>query len=318
MNKDLDTNSDDILDRALNWLRICPVESSAPDAEEADILEHEDFSIFPDIDRVGQDTATDPSGPQLPQQSNPNHGEIPTVENRLHKLIKDRMQIEIADRLPLFPWESSLMDYETELDSPLWLPQLLQLPYRVPEDILVRILQACLSVVANLEPQVAKLVKAVDFLFPGDIDLSDRAYQVMPVRDAGEVLSADLDYTTADYTQQKLISLLTAKEILQRLTLVVGARQRQQHKQWQTSSGNIDILLQYVESPGRARLEVWLPNGGRITIATPTSPISVDSNCSGRWTSELTNLVPGRLYPLTIQLSQAEQVPLRFAIGIAN
>ncbi|TAF09903.1 MAG: PatU, partial [Nostocales cyanobacterium] len=38
-------------------------------------------------------------------------GEIPTVQERFQAVIKRRLQIEIQNHPPLFPWESQIVEY---------------------------------------------------------------------------------------------------------------------------------------------------------------------------------------------------------------
>ncbi|UBF29401.1 hypothetical protein K9N68_17125 [Kovacikia minuta CCNUW1] len=41
-------------------------------------------------------------------------GEIPAVQDRFYSLLKQRLQTEIQQNPPLFPWETEVNDYETE------------------------------------------------------------------------------------------------------------------------------------------------------------------------------------------------------------
>ena len=72
-------------------------------------------------------------------------GEIPTVQERFQAVLKRRLQLQIQNHPPLFPWESQLIDYPEYADEPSvilvpawgWVAQQskLNLPIALPESI---------------------------------------------------------------------------------------------------------------------------------------------------------------------------------------
>jgi len=288
----------------------------------------------------------DPSGSTMVYKSN--WGEIPTVQKRFQSILKQRIQAEMDDRLPLFPWETSISDYELEEPAPLfsqalnlsalqqWMPQLNTLSVRqqLPESVLAQILRGCFAVISTPRQLGVKIVKAVGELFPEEGQaLNDVAGLVLTggFRDSiGEMgVTAPpqlIDYATATPDQQMALSLMAAKQIIDNLTLSVSTSNPQLRRQWQTIYGNVDLQLSYhpcqdVSKRGAnpsLRLQVWLPKGGRMTIDNPHGSVVTERAYPGYLSAELFDLQPSQLYPLEIRLLEGEQTPLSFAISILN
>jgi hypothetical protein len=286
----------------------------------------------------------DPSGSTMVYKSN--WGEIPTVQKRFQSILKQRIQTEMDDRLPLFPWETSISDYELEEPTPLfsqalnlsalqqWMPQLNTLSVRqqLPESVLAQILRGCFAVIATPRKLGGQIVKAVGELFPEEGQaLNDVAGLVLaggfPGRGSGITATPDIiDYAAATADQQMALSLMAAKQIIDNLTLSVSTNNPQLRRQWQTIYGNVDIQLSY--HPGQEvgkrganpslRLQVWLPKGGGMTIDNPHGSVVTERAYPGYLSAELFDLQPGQLYPLEIKLLEGEQTPLSFAISILN
>jgi hypothetical protein len=304
----------------------------------------------PELAAGGQDPqeVLDSSGSSMVYKSN--WGEIPTVQKRFQAILKQRIQAEIDDRLPLFPWETSISDYELEelaaitplASSPApnylttlkqWLPQLNTLNYpQLPETVLAQVLQGCLTVVNTPRKLGSQIVKAVGELFPEEgQSLNDVAGLVLaggfPGRGASTTAIPEVvDYEAATLDQQMAWSLLAARQIINTLTLSVSAAQPQLHRQWQTSYGNIDLQLSYQTSQDRSRrgvnpslrVQVWLPRGGKMILDNPHDSVVAERAYPGYLSAELFDLQPNQLYPLEIRLLEGEQTPLNFVISVKN
>ncbi|NJM46387.1 MAG: hypothetical protein HC860_09575 [Alkalinema sp. RU_4_3] len=99
------------------------------------------------------------------------------MQDRFYALLKHRLQSEIQQNPPRFPWEQTAMDYRDEVAltpafavdlRSLWLAQLrrLSLPVAMPDNVLAQLLEQCQSLAASSLKEGAKLVKAVEALFP--------------------------------------------------------------------------------------------------------------------------------------------------------
>ncbi|KAM3101130.1 hypothetical protein ACKFKF_09130 [Phormidesmis sp. 146-12] len=259
-------------------------------------------------------------------------GEIPAVQDRFHALLKRRLQLEIQQKPPLFPWEKEISDYRLEpasVTSPvfstasLWMAQLrnLSLPVALPETVLVQLLERCEAVVLSSLREGAKLVKAVDALFPGQTQLLNdvaRLVTVAPARSAGTLLpETDLptSFDDAIEPQQMALSMMAVREILGSLTLTVTPSQPKVDRQWLTDQGLLTLQAEYQLSQGSVRLKVEadLPCGGSLQLQGEEWQALADRPDAGRLNLELRDLSPNKTYPLEVQLG--EQDKLVFAIS---
>lgn len=215
-------------------------------------------------------------------------GELPAVQDRFYTLIKRRLAGEIEQNLPLFPWESEVLDYGSEpvkapvtvpvgLVAPLWWRQRLQLPVQLPEVVFNQLLQRCQDLVQSSLLEGAKLVQAVESLFPEqDLELNRLAGFVMaaPARSAAvadEVMDQPPAYETAGLTQQMALSLLAARELLNTLTLTLSAAEPVISREWVTEMGVLAVTARLNELSGSDQPEVvvqaTLPCGGEVHMA---------------------------------------------------
>ncbi len=267
-------------------------------------------------------------------------GEIPAVQDRYHALLKRRLQVEAQRKPPLFPWEDEVKDYPTELASPeasqpiyaatsVWMSQLrnLKLPVRMPEAVLTELFNQCQMVLTSSLREGAKLVKAVDSLFPGQAPLlNDVAGYVMisPARTGGPSTLQELaeragiefpsDYEAAIDTQQMALSLLAAREILTTLTLTVSSKQPQLEREWLTEVGAFTLRTHYQLGQGtvRLRFDAELPCGGSLQFQGDEFRSMADRDNAGHLSVEIRDFVPGQTYPLEVRLG--EQDRLMFAV----
>jgi hypothetical protein len=265
-------------------------------------------------------------------------GEIPAVQDRYHALLKRRLQVEARRKPPLFPWEREVTDYPAELASPetsqpvyaatsVWLTQLkhLKLPVQMPEAVLTELLSQCQNLVTSSLREGAKLVQAVDTLFPGQGNLLNEVagyVMVSPSRspESLQALAArsgiqfPSEYESAIDTQQMALSLLTAREILTTLTLSVSPKHPTQEREWLTEVGSFKLRTRYQLGKTTARLgiDVELPCGGSLQFQGEEFRSMADRDNAGRLSLEIRDFVPGRTYPLEVRLGEQDQ--LMFAV----
>jgi hypothetical protein len=266
-------------------------------------------------------------------------GEIPAVQDRYHALLKRRLQVEAQRTPPLFPWEDEVKEYPTELSTPealqpvyaatsAWMSQLrnLKLPVRMPEAVLTELFTQCQAVLTSSLREGAKLVKAVDSLFPGQAPLlNDVAGYVMfsPVRGSSSTLQElaeragiefPSDYEAAIDTQQMALSLLAAREILTTLTLTISSKHSQVEREWLTEVGPFTLRTQYQINQGtvRLRFDAELPCGGSLQFQGEEFRSMADRDNAGHLSVEIRDFVPGKTYPLEVRLG--EQDRLMFAV----
>jgi hypothetical protein len=257
-------------------------------------------------------------------------GEMPTVQNRFQAILKRRLQVEIERHPPLFPWETDLSDYEPDSSDAvseswvppvrLWMPQLfnISLPVALPENVLAQLLDACSEAVYSRRQLGAKLVHAVESLFPDHFQsLNELAGMVLlyPTR-SGERLQFPGTYEDANAEQKMTLALLAAKEIISALTVPISATQTPIERQWQTAAGVVTVQAEYQMQEGvpKLRVSARLPRGGSLTLRTPQASASAQRIYPGYLSVESFDLQPNQTYPLEIRFHDSEQTPLIFAI----
>lgn len=276
-------------------------------------------------------------------------GDIPTVQERFQALLKHRLQSEIQKNPPLFPWESEIHDYESsrpaypameaglapepvaaglgaKTPALVWLRQLdqLELPIKVPQAVLAQLLTQCQGVMRSSLREGAKLVRAVEDLFPGQADsLNYLAGLVMtsPARSgsttpAGANANFPGSYETAVPAQQMVLSLLAAREILSTLTLSVSTTQPMVDRQWLTELGALSLHVEYETTTATpsVRIQSSLPCGGSLTLQGHEQQSIARRPNAGHLSVELFGLQPGQFYELEVQLTELEQPTLTFVI----
>lgn len=272
-------------------------------------------------------------------------GDVPAVQDRFHALLKNRLQSEIQQNPPLFPWESEIQDYanttvedvvEAGIVSKVptlagvgvpgwgWLRQLrsLNLPVPVPEPVLATLLQQCQAAVQSSLRDGAKLVRAVEDLFPEQEQaLNYLAGLVMtaPARGAAtaEPVTGESfpgSYETAAPAQQMVLSLLAAQEIINTLTLTVSASQPIVDRAWDTDAGTVALKLVYDPQATSLRVQATLPCGGRLVLRNGSETVAQRS-LAGNLSAELFEPQPNHSYALEVHLSEAN-APLTFAIRL--
>ncbi|HEY9707834.1 MAG TPA: hypothetical protein V6D48_06480 [Oculatellaceae cyanobacterium] len=371
MNSDTDNNSDTLYSRLIAWLiqESVPAASSPADGQDKspvlpgepiaadfeldhiDPLDLEELNVAPfNTGEAAQDLSWAASSDipaheeQLNGFSHPyNFGDIPTVENRFQALLKRKLQVEIERHPPLFPWETDLSDYEPDsfdavVDERvpavrLWMPQLfnLSVPVSIPEDVLAKLLDACCEAVYSRRQLGAKLVNAVESLFPDQFQsLNNLAGMVLRSPDFGDAAVrsdrtsnanateqlSSLPYQEATAEQKMTLALLAAKEIISTLTVRISPTQTPVKRQWHTAAGVVTVQAEYQmqEEVPKLRVTTRLPRGGSLTLRTPQASASAERTYPGYLSVESFDLQPNQNYPLEIRFHDSEQTPLVFAI----
>jgi hypothetical protein len=302
------------------------------------------------VDRSSQDSVreSNQAPPSLLQEDfllKP--GEIPAVQDRFHALLKRRLQLEAQRRPPLFPWEKEVMEYGAEAaraTSPMiaatsvWMTQLrdLQLPVPMPESVLTELLTRCQAIVTSSLREGAKLVKAVDTLFPGQAQLlNDVAGYVMvsPARSSAaslQELAAQAgiefpnDYEDAIDTQQMALSLLAAREIMGSLTLTVSPKHPEIEREWLTELGVLTLRTHYHtggsgvnqstvdQETVHLQIDADLPCGGSLQFQGKEFRSLANRDNAGCLSLEIHDFAADGIYPLEVRLGEHDR--LMFAI----
>jgi hypothetical protein len=270
------------------------------------------------------------------EEFTPNSGDIPAVQERFEALLKSRLSLEIEQNLPLFPWEDEVLEYQSDWaessgmasnvsdlskSGSLWLAQLrrLAIPVALPETMLANLLAACESVVQTSLREGVKVVKVAESFFPENfLQLNELAGIVMmsPARNGYASLQSrlgELDvpttYEAASPTQQMVLSLLAAREMIAALTLTLKAGVGSSH-QWMTEIGALTLQLDYRVNGDDAVLHIQgqLPCGGSLSLVNGPSLSMAQRPEAGMLSVELADLRPMQPLQLEVQLGSDDSI----------
>lgn len=274
--------------------------------------------------------------PAIREKFTPNSGDIPAVQERFEALLKSRLSLEIEQNPPLFPWEDEVLEYQSDrVDSPgmadnvasglnksgsLWLAQLrrLAIPVALPETMLASLLSACESIVQTSLREGVKVVKVAESFFPENfLQLNELAGIVMmsPARNGYASLQSRLGedvpttYEAASPTQQMVLSLLAAREMIAALTLTLKAGVGSSH-QWMTEIGALTLQLDYRidGDDGVLHIQGQLPCGGSLSLANGPSLSMAQRPEAGMLSVELADLRPMQPLQLKVQLGSDDSI----------
>ncbi|MCY7406514.1 MAG: hypothetical protein LH631_03805, partial [Alkalinema sp. CAN_BIN05] len=278
--------------------------------------------------------------PAIREEFTPNSGDIPAVQERFEALLKSRLSLEIEQNLPLFPWEDEVLEYQSDWaasmgmadnvvsglskSGSLWLAQLRRLttPVALPETMLASLLAACESVVPTSLREGVKVVKVAESFFPENfLQLNELAGIVMmsPARNGyaslqsrlGEldVLDVPTTYEAATPTQQMVLSLLAAREMIAALTLTLKAGVGLSH-QWMTEIGALTLQLDYRidGDDGVLHIQGQLPCGGSLSLVNGPSLSMAQRPEAGMLSVELADLRPMQPLQLKVQLGSDDSI----------
>jgi hypothetical protein len=302
-------------------------------------------SILDSLDSNGTNGLTTPkesSSFPFRQISSLEFGEIPAVQDRFQALLKRRLRAEIERNPPRFPWETGAFDYDSEyldvspsdlIPAQIWVSQLesLSLPVPVPEQVLAQLFEQCREMVMSSLQEGAKLVKAVEALFPGQHQaLNQLAGLVLaaPLRSGRSALQSSTStsafpshYDVATPTQQMALSLIAAREILNTMTLRLSLSQPRVERNWLTDVGALALEATYQPEVGQIQIQGMLPCQGRLSLrgalAQSTALATAQAAEAGSVTVELHDFQPNQTYFLEVQLGD-EPSPLVFAVCLAT
>lgn len=255
-------------------------------------------------------------------------GDLPAVQDHFQAVLKRRLQVEISQNPPLFPWESNLKEYPAELAAatPLpWMMQLrsLKLPTALPEDILVGLLNRCQEVMSDVSQPGIQLIKAVENLFPDQpqainqiagLVLANATVRSATTRDVEALKAAFPEgYEGANPQQQVTLTMLAAKDILDTLTLTLSSDRPTATREWLTSEGKINLSAQYTSgTPNQISLAVEVPQASQLSL--PSIGQTVAQTRPGTLNLTLPDPQPNISYPLEIRFSELESTPLTFSL----
>jgi hypothetical protein len=260
-------------------------------------------------------------------------GEIPTVQERFQAVLKRRLQIQIQDHPPLFPWETQLTDYPDFVDEPLialvptwgWMAQQsrLNLPIPLPERVFRQLLEQCQALVTSSVPLGAKLVQVVESFFPNESQtLNDIAGLVLrstyrSVDTLETMPNIQSDYSDLLPRQQMALSLLAAKQLLENLTLSLSPTNPVVERQWLTSGGtlNIRVECQSLNNSTKLLVQADLPAKGIITLQGNGTLATSQSSSPESLSVELYCRQLSQTYTLEVEFPEIDQQPLLFVIS---
>ena len=273
-----------------------------------------------------------------------NFGEIHAVQERFHSLLKQRLRSEYESKPPLFPWESEVTDYPAEVpeakgaglvsasvdtgEAPWWSAHVgaLQVPGMLPRPLINALFVRCQELACKQIKQGIRLVRAVEDMFPEQLDLlepiadmvlvpayrSDSATQTALTQELANIAGG---YDLARPEQQIALSMMAAQEILGALTFEVSAAKPEDSRQWLTPHGALDLSVTY--SPSQLAIVVNLPEGGQVRLWD--GDIEKRSLRSQPGLLDIVLAEPGidKTYLLEVSLADNDQ-PLNFAIHLAS
>ncbi|MBE9058264.1 PatU [Sphaerospermopsis sp. LEGE 08334] len=261
-------------------------------------------------------------------------GEIPTVQERFQAVLKRRLQVEIQNHPPLFPWESQLVEYPEFVEEPAialvpawgWLAQQskLNLPVSLPDNIFQQLMDQCQLLLTSSLPLGPKLVQAVESLFPEDYQLiNDLAGLVLRTSyrsvDALETIpNIEKDYSDLQPRQQMALSLMAAKQLLENLTLPVSLANPVIEQQWQTNAGTliIRVELHLLGQVMKLCVHSELPTIGVLKLEGNGTQAVASSGNGNKASLELDCLPTNQTYTLVVEFPEIEQQPLLLAINL--
>jgi hypothetical protein len=267
-------------------------------------------------------------------------GEMSAVKNRFHQLLKDKFKSEMSNNLPLFPWETQVLEYpdqlETETVPTFW--ENFHFPILLPQSVFEELRRQCTAAILSERRRGAKLVATLKSLFPdyseGLNDLVGRLLvlesglrdgegnEAIAPRELAQQLGVEgIVYEEATPSQQILLSLLAAREMVDTLMVRLSPEQPHQQRHWQTPNGSITIDVNYHAQISAVRVQAYLPGGGRLHLQGETEQVEANRSHPGTLSGELLDCQPHQIYSLRVQWpeqSEAEEQQPVFAIYLSE
>jgi hypothetical protein len=262
--------------------------------------------------------------------------DLNAIELRFQSLIKERLLRETELNPPLFPWETGteayLMEEMPEREASnesetVWQPQLaaFNIPFKMPQPILGRLISACSEAVQSINPQGIKLVRAVESLFSVEpLMLHQLANWVLATPQAsrsGAGVVLEGDFQTADEQQRIVMSMMAAQKIMEGLAIAVSPTKPTASFRWETTLGAIAIEANYIAESSTSlgktiQLLIRLPQGGQAIWESAQGSASAARMYPGELYLTLVDCQINGVYPVTISFNQVNQEPLTVAITL--
>jgi hypothetical protein len=321
----MNSDSESLQDHLLTWLLANNVNIGEPK------VELEIYGVDNSLKQAATFASGDPELGGKPQTFK--LGDIPTVQDRFQAVLKRRLQTEIENQPPLFPWETQLMEYPERLEErsltlvPAWgwkaQQSKLNLPMPLPEEVFRQLLEKCQTLLTSSLPLGAKLVQVVESFFPQESQaLNDIAglvlrstYRSADVLD--QKLNIESDYPDLQPRQQMALSLLAAKQLLENLSLPVTPNSPVVERQWFTSEGILTLRVEYQSRGKQTQLQVQadLPTKGIVTLRADGTLAMAQSSSAGCLNVELSCQEFNPTYTLEVEFPEIDQQPLLFVIN---
>lgn len=255
-----------------------------------------------------------------------NPGDLPAVQTHYETLLKRRLKQDIAHRPPLFPWEKAVQEYPDVLNTgssqpSIWLDHLknLDIPANLSEDLLIDLFSRCQQIGQQGLQVGRRLVRVVEHLFPSQSQSLDYIAGLVasPAYRSPQALALEpLDYARATPQQQIALSMLTAKNIFETLTLELSAAKPTANRLWLIDSGAVMVAATYRPTRDQTRLEiqVTLPEAGQVSLEQNLQVVTAERSHPGELYLAI-DQVEGQLpCQLHIKLSRQVEDALGFQI----
>lgn len=223
-----------------------------------------------------------------------------------------------------------------------WTPQLPKMNglMPMPQEVLGQLLEQCSQAIKSNLREWAKLVHIVEkTLFPGRFQELNRIATRLSVAQqhrsaatppqiseksekSDSDKAGDLDfpiaYELATPSQQMLMSLLAAREIMGNLMLELSPRQPRLSREWLTADGLLSLEISYY--PGNLQVAsvlkvgATLPCGGSMSLIGDRTQTESERANPGILSVELSDRHVQQNYLLEVRLDSSEQNPLTFAV----
>lgn len=327
-----ETNRND--DRFFDWL--LGSTDASQNSEEDRSSDPESFNLASANPEIADPAASPSATTDLPPV-----GDIPAVQTRFNALIERRLRVEIEKNLPLFPWETSILDYETETvrDETVqlsWLRRLqqIELPIRLPDHTLTSIFTRCQELARQPLQEGLQIVRAIEHLFPNSDrwlhELTGTFLQEATVRDASSLKERVIDlarnsspqsprsFDDASMPQQALLSMLAAHEILQELRFDLIPNAPRLERRWQLEDGDLAIAIEVIEIEAEMTIQVYceVPAACTVYLFNEHDSVIVSSDHRGELRLTLHNVAIDQTYTLEINSGQPHTTPLQFAVRV--
>jgi hypothetical protein len=253
--------------------------------------------------------------------------DLSILENRFQEIMKRRLTLEIERRPPLFPWETEIVEYPTDNQSPSWLSRL-ALPVQLPAQVLSQLIQACSQRLDSFEPHPKKIVQVVSELFPNQLDFLNNQANIMRLAVAtrssatlikDSSLNSDLeDYEECSLEQKMTLSLLAVEQIFKALILNLSVTKPLINQEWEIETGKILVQGTYFNSNSipQIKVEINVPDQGEITWIYQNQTLKMNCNPSEKVTFYLTEIELEKIYSVKISLFDPAQSSLTFGLKI--